>query len=41
MPKHMVHPQGNGIAQNTKYEEMIKQPWYLYKLEIRSKTKKS
>ena len=22
MPKHMVHPQGNGIAQNTKYEEM-------------------
>ena len=24
MPKHMVHPQGNGIAQNTKYEEMIK-----------------
>ena len=23
MPKHMVHPQGNGIAQNTKYEEMI------------------
>ena len=25
MPKHMVHPQGNGIAQNTKYEEMTKQ----------------
>ena len=24
MPKHMVHPQGNGIAQNTKYEEMMK-----------------
>ena len=22
MPKHMVHPQGNGIAQNTKYEEI-------------------
>ena len=22
MPKHMVHPQGNGIAQNIKYEEM-------------------
>ena len=22
MPKHMVHPQGNGIAQNNKYEEM-------------------
>ena len=22
MPKHMVRPQGNGIAQNTKYEEM-------------------
>ena len=22
MPKHMVNPQGNGIAQNTKYEEM-------------------
>ena len=21
MPKHMVHPHGNGIAQNTKYEE--------------------
>lgn len=35
----MVHPQGNGIAQNTKYEEMTK-TWYLYKLEIRSKTKK-
>jgi len=33
----MVHPQGNGIAQNTKYEEMIN-TWYLYKLEIRSKT---
>ena len=37
MPKHMVHPQGNGIAQNTKYEEMIN-IWYLYKLEIRSNT---
>ena len=38
----MVHPQGNGIAQNTKYEDMIykKQTLYLYKLEIRSKTKK-
>ena len=23
MPKHMVHPQGKGIAQNTKYKEMI------------------
>ena len=23
MPKHMVHPQGNGIAQNIKPEEMI------------------
>ena len=22
MPKHMVNPQGNGIAQNTKYEEI-------------------
>ena len=33
----MVHPQGNGIAQNTKYEEMIN-IWYLYKLEIRSNT---
>ena len=22
MPKHMVRPQGNGIAQSTKYEEM-------------------
>ena len=39
MPTHMVHPQGNGIAQNTKYEEIIK-IWYLYKLEIRSKTEK-
>ena len=39
MPKHMVRPQGNGIAQNTKYEEMINKIWYLYKLEIRSKTK--
>ena len=37
MPKHMVHPQGNGIAQNTKYEEMINM-CYLYKLEIRSNT---
>ena len=36
----MVHPQGNGIAQSTKSEEMI-QIWYLYKLEIRSKTKSS
>ena len=29
MPKHMVHPQGNGIAQNTKYEEMIKYGIYI------------
>ena len=36
----MVHPQGNGIAQNTKHEEMIN-IWYLYKLEIRSKRKSS
>ena len=36
----MVHPQGNGIAQNTKYEETI-QIWYSYKLEIRSTTKSS
>ena len=35
----MVHSQGNGIAQNTKYEETIKM-WYLYKLEIHSKTEK-
>ena len=27
MPKHMVHPQGNGIAQNTDYEEMIKKKY--------------
>ena len=39
MPKHMVHPQGNGIAQNTEYEETITM-LYVYKLEIRSKTKK-
>ena len=32
----MVHPQGNEIAQNTKYEELIKL-WHLYKLKIRSK----
>ena len=38
MPKHMVHPQGNGIVQNTKHEDMTK-TWYLYKLEIRSTTK--
>ena len=29
MPKHMVHPQGNGIAQNTKYEEMTKYGIYV------------
>ena len=23
MLKHMVHPQGNGIAQNTKCEDMV------------------
>ena len=41
MPKHMVHPLGHGIAQNTEYEEMIiKKIWCLYKLEIRSKIKK-
>ena len=28
MPEHMVDPQGNGIAQNTKYEEMTN-IWYL------------
>ena len=35
----MVHPQGNGIAQNTKYEENINKQniWYLYKLENRTK----
>ena len=32
----MVHHQRNGIAQNTKYEEIIK-VLYLYKLELRSK----
>ena len=32
----MVHPQGNGIVQNTKYEEIIKVV-YVYKLEIRLK----
>ena len=32
----MVNPQGNEIAQNTKYEELIKL-WHLYKLKIRSK----
>ena len=36
MPKHTVNPQGNEIAQNTKYEELIKL-WHLYKLKIRSK----
>ena len=30
MPKHMVHPQGNGIAQNTKYEEMTKKTYGIY-----------
>ena len=40
MPKHMVHPEGNGIVQNTKYEEITKLG-YDYKLKIRSKTKKS
>ena len=30
MPKHMVHPQGNGIAQNTKYEEMINNKYGIY-----------
>ena len=25
----MVHPQGNGIAQNTKYEEMIQHGIYI------------
>jgi len=24
MPKHMVHPEGNEIVQNTEYEEMTK-----------------
>ena len=36
----MVHPQGNGIAQNTKYEEMTN-TWYLCKLEIRKKRRKN
>ena len=29
MPKHMEHPQGNGIVQNTKYEEIIKYGIYI------------
>ena len=36
----MVHAEGNGIVQNTTYEEITK-PWCLYKLKIRSKTKGS
>ena len=30
MPKHMVHPLGNGIAQNTEYEEMINNTHGIY-----------
>ena len=35
----MVHPEGNEIVQNTKYEEITK-VWYSYNLKISSKTKK-
>ena len=41
MPKHMVHPQGNGIAQNTKYEEMIKTTYGIYISSKFDQTRKS